>query len=159
MTPEKPTRERLKRLQTAERRQATKTREMNIGRKIRGLPPLKIEKVCVEALLMLQGYRCHKCKSPLDFESKWEPKNPPPHYPVVAHPFARGSGGDHVVGSVWIWCQYCNSADAPEETSQTATQKKFGAILTTPRQKTPNTKKHSPWKSEFVPTPAKQLND
>lgn len=106
----------LKRLQVAEQRQRAATKE-------RGL---EAEPVCVEGLLLLQRNLCGcKCGDPLDFETPWDEKAPPPGYPVIAHRLARGSRGGHVVGNVFVDRWACNSRDAKPDTTGAASVKRF----------------------------------
>lgn len=102
----------IDRLQQQERRQRLETRR-------RGLP---CEPINVEGLLLLARNLCTcGCARPLDFESEWNAKHPPPMYPIIAHVFARGAkGGSHTRGVVEIWGHACNAKAAPQEWSDIA---------------------------------------
>lgn len=142
----KPDKARLKRLQAAEYKQRDRTREINEDRVFKGLEPLPIESVNVEALLQLQKYCCENCKKPLDFESKWDAKAPPALYPIIAHKLSRGRGGGHTVGNVWIWCWTCNNIEAPEETESAAKIKRLAAqkVFLTPTEREEKKQKRKP---------------
>ena len=106
----------LARLIAAEYRQRRET----IKRK---LPAVAIS---VLGLLMLQRFKCGcGCGEPLDFEAAWDPKTPPPGFPVIAHRLSRGSKGGHVVGNVFIDRFACNKRDAGPDTSGAASVKRF----------------------------------
>lgn len=106
----------IERLQAREQSQRAETKK-------RGLPA---EPVCVEGLLLLQRNLCGcGCGEPLDFESAWNPKNPPPGFPVVAHRLCRGSRGGHVVGNVFIDRTACNARDARDDNRGAASVKRF----------------------------------
>jgi hypothetical protein len=95
---------------------------------------LKAEFVSVEGLLLLQRGKCQcGCGEPLDLESAWDSATPPPGYPVIAHVFARGSGGGHLVGNVWLWRHACNAREAPSETRAIAKGKRMAVQINRPK--------------------------
>lgn len=112
--------EALARLKTAERRQRQDTKN-------RGLLAVPVS---VEGLLLLQTQgdkiMCGcGCNLPLDFEAKYDPKETPEGYPVIAHRLARGSKGEHTPKNVSIDRDACNKRDAGPDTSGAASVKRF----------------------------------
>lgn len=106
----------LLRLRTAERRQRKETLD-------RGLTAVPVS---VEGLLLIQKFLCGcGCGLPLDFEAKYDPKETPPGYPVIAHRLARGSRGEHTPRNVSIDRDACNKRDARPDTSGAASVKRF----------------------------------
>lgn len=106
----------LRRLQNAEARQRRETLA-------RGLFAEYVD--VTEALRALQGRCGCGCGAPLDFETKWDAKNPPPGYPVIAHTLARGSRGEHSRENVSVWRWACNRRAGIRETSEAASVKRF----------------------------------
>lgn len=108
--------EALARLRTAERRQRKETLD-------RGLTAVPVS---VEGLLLIQKFLCGcGCGLPLDFEAKYDPKDTPPGYPIIAHRLARGSRGEHTPRNVSIDRDACNKRDASADTSGAASVKRF----------------------------------
>lgn len=104
---------RLQRQEVAQRRETLKKN-------------LRAEPVSVEGLLLLQRNLCGcGCGEPLDFESPWDPKNPPPGYPCIAHRLSRGSKGEHTAKNVSVDRTACNARDAKVDTSGAASVKRF----------------------------------
>lgn len=110
----------LARLKAAEMRQRNETRK-------RGLTavPVSVEGLCL--LQMKEGkILCGcGCNLPLDFEAKYDAKEPPAGYPVIAHRLARGSRGEHTPRNVSIDRDACNKRDASADTSGAASVKRF----------------------------------
>lgn len=112
--------EALARLRTAERRQRNETRK-------RGLTavPVSVEGLCLLQMKDRQILCGCGCGLPLDFEAKYDPKETPPGYPVIAHVLARGSRGEHTPRNVQIHRDACNKRDASADTSGAASVKRF----------------------------------
>ncbi len=73
------------------------------------------------------------CEQPIDTVSKWNAKNPPAGYPVIAHKLARGSKGEHTRENVEIWRWLCNRSAAGHETSEAASVKRFAVVKGRPK--------------------------
>ena len=131
--------EALARLRNAERRQRKETLD-------RGLTavPVSVEGLCL--LQMKEGkILCGcGCGLPLDFEAKYDPKDTPEGYPIIAHVLARGSRGEHTPLNVQIHRDACNKRDASADTSGAASVKRFTPdmqrrLLATPEKRDPKT--------------------
>lgn len=110
----------LARLRTAERRQRKETLD-------RGLTavPVSVEGLCLLQMSERKILCGCGCGLPLDFEAKYDPKDTPPGYPVIAHRLARGSRGEHTPRNVSIDRDACNKRDAGPDTSGAASVKRF----------------------------------
>lgn len=109
-------------LKAAMSRQERETRQ-------RGLPAEYVDAV---ALITLQQGKCKcGCGQPLDLESTWVPKDPPPGYPVVAHEFFRRGKNTpgHVIGNVWWYRQECNAREAAPENRARGKSNRMGIEL------------------------------